>query len=87
MKRMAENQAVEDRLKTMIVDRLFLKLRPDEIEDGKSLIEHYGVDSVSLLELVVGLEEEFGVAVEDDEFDVAHFESVAALAQFVRDRQ
>ena len=46
----------------------------------------YGVDSVSLLELVVGIEEEFGVSVEDDDFDVQHFDTVAALASFVREK-
>ena len=74
------------RLKTMIVDRLFLKVAPEAIEDEKSLIDAYGVDSVSLLELVVGIEEEFGCPVEDSEFDLTHFETVAALAAFVRQK-
>ena len=76
--------SIEDRLKRMIVDRLFMKIEPEEIEADKSLIDGYGVDSVSLLELVVGLEEEFGVTVKDEEFDVKHFETVSALADFVR---
>ena len=75
---------VEDRLKRMIVERLFMKIAPSDIDDDKSLIEQYGVDSVSLLELVVGIEEEFGVSVEDDDFDVSHFDTVKALAAFVR---
>lgn len=75
---------IETRIKHMMVDRLFMKVAPDEIEDDKSLVDHYDVDSVSLLELVVGIEEEFGVTVEDEEFDVDHFQTVAALATFVR---
>jgi acyl carrier protein len=77
-------ERIEERLKRMIVQRLFLKLAPEEIAEDKSLLTDYGVDSVSLLELVVGLEEEFGVVVGDDEFKVANFETVAALAGFVR---
>ena len=77
-------ERIEDRLKRMIVQRLFMKIAPEALEDGKSLINDYGVDSVSLLELVVGLEEEFGVHIEDDEFSVANFETVSALAAFVR---
>jgi acyl carrier protein len=46
----------------------------------------YGVDSVSLLELVVGVEEEFGVTIPDEDFDIKHFQSVASLAAFVRAR-
>ena len=80
------SSTVEDRLKTMMVDRLYMQVTPEDIENGKSLINEYGVDSVSLLELVVGIEEEFGVTVGDDEFDVAHFETVDALAHFVRSK-
>lgn len=77
---------VENRLKKMIVERLFMKVAPEDIEEDKSLIDTYGVDSVSLLELVVGIEEEFGVSVEDDDFAVEHFETVTALAAFVREK-
>lgn len=80
---MAEER-IEDRLKRLIATRLFLKIAPEAIEDDKSLIDTYGVDSVSLLELVVGLEEEFGIAIPDEEFSIKHFETVAALASFVR---
>ncbi|MBN2302309.1 MAG: acyl carrier protein [Lentisphaerae bacterium] len=79
--------SIEDRIKKMIVNRLFMRIDPSEIDNTKSLIDEYGVDSVSLLELVVGIEEEFGIAVGDDEFNVAHFETVNALAAFVRAHQ
>ncbi len=79
-------QSIEDRLKKMIVERLFLNISPEEIEQDKSLINDYGVDSLNLLELVVGLEEEFGIVMEDDEFKVSNFETVTALSNFVRSR-
>lgn len=79
-------ERVEDRLKRMIVERLFMSISPEEIDEEKSLLDDYDVDSVSLLELVVGIEEEFGIAVGDDDFDVANFETVSKLADFVRQR-
>ena len=82
---MAEER-VEDRLKKMVVARLFMKMAPEAIEENKSLVNHYGVDSVSLLELVVGLEEEFGIVIGDNEFDIRNFESITALAAFVRSK-
>jgi len=80
------DKTIEQRLKEMMVQRLFMKVGPEQIEDDKSLISHYGVDSLNLLELVVGVEEEFGIQVGDNEFRVANFESVKALADFVRKR-
>ncbi len=77
-------ERMEDRLKKMMVERLFMRVAPEEIEEDKSLIDQYGVDSVSLLELVVGIEEEFGVMIDDDEFSVANFETVNNLATFVK---
>ena len=47
--------AIETRLKTMIVERLFMQIAPRDIENDRSLIDDYGVDSVSLLGLLVQL--------------------------------
>ena len=79
-------QEIENKLRHMIVDRLFLPVSPGEIAAGASLVEEYGVDSVNLLELVVGLEEEFGLALDGGDFNAAHFGSVAALRDFVQER-
>lgn len=81
-----DTATIEAKLKQMIVERLFLQVPPSEIKTDASLIDSYGVDSVCLLELVVGLEEAFGVVIEDGDFDVRNFISVAALRDFVKAR-
>lgn len=81
-----DNTTIESKLKQMIVDRLFLSVAPADIQTDASLIDAYGVDSVCLLELVVGLEEAFGIVIEDGDFDVRNFISVAALRDFVNAR-
>lgn len=80
-------QEIESKLKEMIVDRLFLSVKPEEIVTEASLVDTYGVDSVCLLELVVGLEEAFGITIEDSDFNVRNFLSVAALRDFVKARE
>jgi len=81
-----DTQQIESKLKDMIVERLFLQVAPDAIETDASLVTTYGVDSVCLLELVVGLEEAFGIVIEDGDFDVRNFSSVTALRDFVKAR-
>ena len=81
-----DNATLESKLKEMIVERLFLSAAAADIQTDASLVDAYGVDSVCLLELVVGLEEAFGVVIEDGDFDVRNFISVAALRDFVQAR-
>ena len=77
---------MKDRIKSMMVDRLYLKMEPAEIANNKSLINDYGVDSLNLLELIVGIEEEFDLQIDDSEFRVSNFETVDALADFIQDK-
>lgn len=74
------------KIKGMLVERLFLDVAPDDMPDGANIMDEYGVDSVALLELVVALEDEFGIVVEDGDFDIANFSTPSALAAFVADR-
>ena len=71
------------RIKKMIVDRLFLPVLPAAIADDAQLMEAYGIDSVALFELVVGLEDEFGISMEDVEFQPETFQTVNSIAAFV----
>ena len=77
---------IETRLRSMIVDRLFLAVAPEDIAPDAALVEEYGVDSVNLLELVVGLEEEFGLQLDGGDFNARHFGTLAALRDFVAAR-
>ena len=78
---------VEDRLKQMLVDRLILKMEPKDIKEDLSLTDDYSVDSVCLLEMVVGIEEGFGSEVADEDFSLTTFRSVSSIADYVRAKQ
>lgn len=81
-----DEQQIETKLKQMIAERLFLHIPPETIETEALLVKTYGIDSVCLLELVVGLEEVFGIALQDEAVDLRHFFSVAAMRDFVKAR-
>ena len=78
---------LKSRIKTMIVERLFLPVDPKTIADDAPLMETYDIDSVALFELVVGLEDDFGVSMEDTEFSPATFETVNSIAALVEAKQ
>jgi len=66
------------KVKAMIVERLDLPIDPDWITDDQPLIGRgLELDSVDTLELMIGIEADFGVALTDDE--VSAFGSVSRL--------
>ncbi|HET6382908.1 MAG TPA: acyl carrier protein [Armatimonadota bacterium] len=81
------DQRVEDRIKELMVERLFLKIQPEDIGDDEPIMEAYGVDSVNLFELVAGLEEEYDITFEDTDFNLESFQTVASIAELVREKQ
>jgi acyl carrier protein len=85
---MAHDPSVRDRIKRLIVESLRLDgLAPEGIEDEAPLFgSGLGLDSIDALELVVALEQEFGVRIRSQEVGKEAFRSVAALAAFVERR-
>ena len=73
------------RVKEMIIERLTLEgMGPDDIEDGAPLFgEGLGLDSIDALELVLGIEQVFGVKIEDEAAGLKAFKSVQALTDFI----
>lgn len=51
--------------------------------DGESFIEHQLLDSTGFLELVLYLEESFGIDVQDNEMVPENLDSLEALAAFI----
>lgn len=62
------NESMSDvgaRVKQIIVEQLGVK--PEEIKDASKFIEDLGADSLGTYELVMALEEEFGIEIPDEE--------------------
>ena len=78
---------LKNEIKELLVDRLFLRVKPEEIADDAPLMESMGIDSVQLFELVVGLEEIYGITFEEDEFRLSLFQDVNSIADFVESKQ
>ena len=78
-----------EKIKHLIIQRLKLvEMTPEMIETEAPLFgEGLGLDSIDALELVLGLEKEFGVVIPDAEVGKRVFQSVRTMAQFVLEQQ
>jgi len=78
-----------EKIKQLIITRLKLvDLTPETIENDSPLFgEGLGLDSIDALELVLGLEKEFGVVIPDAEVGRKVFQSVRTMAQYVLEQQ
>lgn len=74
---------VED-VKAVVVSTLRIEDRADSLDASTPLFGHLPeLDSMSVLELVVVLEERFGIRIDDDEIAGEVFETLGSLAAFV----
>ncbi len=71
-----------ERLKGLIENNLEVAL-PEDAEAGHRLYEDLNIDSIMVLQLVVYIEEEFGVAVPEEDVDPAVFQTLGSLVAFV----
>lgn len=80
---------LKQRVKDMIIQRLKLEgMTPDQIDGSAPLFgEGLGLDSIDALELVLGIEQTFGVKIEDEAAGLRAFKSVDALTDFIREHQ
>ncbi|HOX08604.1 MAG TPA: acyl carrier protein [Planctomycetota bacterium] len=80
---MPDLNALLPQIKKLVVERLFLDVPAENIGDDDNLLEKFGVDSVRMFEIVVGLEEAFGVSFADQEFSVDRFATPRKIAEVV----
>jgi acyl carrier protein len=80
---MADLGEVLVQVKQLLVERLFLEVKPEDIADEENLIEKFGIDSVRIFEVVVGLEETFGLSFADEDFSVERFSTAKQIAETV----
>ena len=77
---MAE-KSVEDRVKEIIVEQL--GVNQEQVKPEAKFIEDLGADSLDTVELVMALEEEFGIEVPDDQAE--KLQSVGDVLKYVEE--
>ena len=80
---MSEEKSIADRVKEIVVEQLGVK--PEQITPEAKFIEDLGADSLDTVELVMGLEEEFGNEIPDEEAE--KLTTVGDVIRFIEESQ
>ena len=76
---------MEEELKELIVEQLFLDISPGDIDSATELIE-YGIDSFLLLELIVGIELKYGIRIPQEDINSDTLKSVNSLKALIESK-
>jgi acyl carrier protein len=74
---------IKNRIKKVIIHDLELNLHEDDIQNIKKLDELFGMDSVAIIELVIGLEKEFGIKIQPEHLNLENFKDLDTLSDFI----
>ena len=75
-------EEIFDKLKELVVDQL--SVEEDEVTMEASMQDDLGADSLDLVDLVMSVEEEFGVKVADE--DLENIKTVGDIVNYIEDR-
>jgi len=79
---MSERDAIERQITKLFLDSLHLEVPSPETD----LLATGALDSMGFVELLVRLEERFGIAISLDTVEIDNFRSIRAIAEFVLSR-
>jgi acyl carrier protein len=74
--------AVEEKVKSIIAEQLGVK--SEEVTPGASFIDDLGADSLDTVELVMALEEEFGIEIPDE--DAEKMTTVGDAVKYIEEK-
>jgi methoxymalonate biosynthesis acyl carrier protein len=73
----------KDENKVRIKNFLARILRNHELQDGEDIFALGFVNSMFAMQLVMFVEQEFGIAIEDEDLDLDNFRSVDAISSLI----
>ncbi len=77
---------IKQTLKTIFEERLNMDLSTVTAGDDDGLFEDgWGIDSIDVIDIVLGVEQKFGVKLQQDEEVQTHFRSLNTLAAYVQE--
>ena len=77
------DKPIDQRVKDIIVEQLGMK--PDQVTPEAKFIEDLGADSLDTVELIMALEEEFGIEVPDEQAE--KLTTVGDVIKYIEEHQ
>jgi acyl carrier protein len=77
---------IEERIRQFVAENMLFSGSGFALPDSASFLENGIADSTSVLELIMFVEDDFGLAVDDEEIVPDNFDSVAGLAAYIRNK-
>ena len=74
---------IRERIRAYILENLLFTTDASQLDDEASLLERGIIDSTGVLEIVMFLEETFGIKVRDSDMLPENFDKVDSIARFV----
>ena len=75
--------SIEEKVKELVVEQLGVSA--DEVKPESSFVESLGADSLDLTELIMAMEEEFGVEISDE--DAQQIQKVQDAISFIEKKK
>ncbi len=72
-----------DKLKALIADQL--DIDEDSIKETSSLTDDFNIDSLEVVDLIMRVEEEFGIEIPEDQSE--NFKTVGDFVSFIEEKQ
>ncbi|TRX60212.1 acyl carrier protein [Fulvivirga sp. M361] len=78
-------EETKKKIKDIIVKDLELSIRESDINDEVSLYDGgIGLDSIAIINLIVELENQFGISFDEAEINAKLFSNINTLAEFIQ---
>jgi acyl carrier protein len=77
-------ETIQQDIRNFIISNFMFGQGGEGLADDQSFLETGVIDSTGVLELIAFLEQQFGIAVEDQEVVPSNLDSVAQLVSFVQ---
>jgi acyl carrier protein len=78
-----DEAAILDKIRDVVADKL--DADPSDVVDSASFVDDLGADSLDVVELIMGLEDEFGIEISDEEAE--GIRTVGDAVRFIASQQ